>query len=152
MRSSQGALEIQQTQIMHSYIPWGCTQPAPRSPNASWENAHKAGEGKQMRHDASYADEWITEISNAAGHPRPEKHWQVIPVSIPTLVYWRRGWLFAYLQWIHVWQWHGLPDQCVQSNPWWRLAKSLCDDMAHALQLCIEQDLSIHTELTLKTP
>lgn len=58
--------------------------------------------------------------------------------------------LFAYLQWIHVWQWYGLPDQCVQPNPWQRLAKPFCADMAHAPQLCFEQDLSIHTELTLK--
>lgn len=50
----------------------------------------KAGEGTQMRHDASYADGWITEISNAAGHSQPEKHWQVIPVSVLNLVYWWR--------------------------------------------------------------
>lgn len=80
---------------MHSCILRGCTQPAPRFPNASWENAHKAGEGTQTRHDASYADGWITEISNAAGHPWPEKHWQVIPVSILSLVYWRRGFTFC---------------------------------------------------------
>lgn len=66
MRSSQGALETQQTQMMHSCIPQGCTQPG-----CKLGDAHKAGEGTQTRHDASYADGWITEIPSAAGHSQP---------------------------------------------------------------------------------
>lgn len=145
MRSSQGALETQQTQIMHSCFPQGCTQPAPRFLNAGWEKVHKSW-GRHTNETRCQLCRWMDYRNIQCCRTFPTRK----TLASDTSEHSQFGVLvedsfFAYFQWIHVWQWHtwqwhtsqwhGLPDQCVQSNPWQRLAKPLCADMAHVLQL-----------------